>query len=152
MFEGNFVTILDNPGNVGPVLSVFDVHPRNVGRLPGFNFRRVSWSWTHQTYEIRSSWIAETKLEDFRVADAARVYFRDRPDITYRNPPENPKFQRTEIFFDIYENKAWGNVWRHVFEYGELAALRSAFLASFQDCTKFPWEMTLPEIAGNPSL
>lgn len=150
MFNGNFVTVFDNPGNVGPMIAVFDVHPRNVARLPGYNFRRVSWSWNLRTYEIRSSWIPEHRLDMFRVATAARVYFRDRPDITFRDMPlEN---QRTEIFFDIYEENAWSNVWRHVFEYGELAALRSAFLASFLECVNFPWEITLPEIAHEPNL
>ena len=84
MFEGNFVTVLDTPGNIGPVIAVFGIHPRDIGRLPGYNFRRLSWSWIHRTYEIRSSWIPEHKLYWFRVAEAARVYFRDRPDITYR--------------------------------------------------------------------
>jgi len=152
MFEGNFVTVFDSLGNFGPTLSVFDVHPKNIARISGYAFRRVSWSWVHRTYEIRSAWIAENKLNDFRVAEAARVYFRDRPDITYRDPLQDPRIQRTEIFFDIYENKAWTNVWRYVFEYGELASLRSAFLASFQECVKFPWEITLPEIAHDSTL
>lgn len=152
MFEGKFVTVFDTLGNFGPILSVFDVHPKNVARISGFAFRRLSWSWVHRTYEIRCSWIAEHKSDMFRIGDAARVYFRDRPDITYREPLPDPSIQRTEIFFDIYENKAWSNVWHNVFEYGELATLRNAFLAAFHHCATLPWEIALPETAPDSTL
>jgi hypothetical protein len=152
MFEGKFVTNLDYPGVVGPILSVFGIHPKNIGRLSGYSFRRMSWSWSLRTYEIRSSWIPEKNLEDYRVATAARVYFRDRPDITYRDPLTDFSIQRTEVFFEIFENNAWSLVWRHVFEYGELASLRSAFHDAFGAINTLSWEIVLPELPDKNSL
>ncbi len=154
MFEGNFVSIVqeDAPANIGPTISIFGVRPHNIGRIPGFSYRRLSWSWFQKTYEIRAGWIDETKSENFRVATATRVFFRDRPDITYTESLSDISIQRTEVFFEIFENNGWTLVWRHVFEYGELSALRVAFRVAFGETGNFPWEITLPDLSALPSL